>query len=150
MHVSVGQFFSSHSAGKFQKRNFEFPFLSVCRNDGTLVVCRIGPVKKEPLHVGASPEARRKNWAGARVFHGKLGDRENCAPGGVKGAGPTKEGEGSEGGKRGREGGMMEMSGNFMILWKHEGTAQSYRESLKNASQVVRIRGEKIALSCLQ
>ena len=86
--------------------------------------------RKSPFHVGASPEAsreaRRKNWAGARVFHGKSGDRENCAPG-VKGAGPTKGGEGSEGGKREREGGMMEMSGNFMILWKHEGTAQSYR-----------------------
>ena len=26
----------------------------------------------------------------------------------------------------------------------------NYRESLKNASQVVRIRGEKIAFSCLQ
>ena len=130
LHVSVGQFFSSHSAGKFQKRYFEFPFLSVCRNDGTLVVCRIGPVKKEPLSRwgesrGAEGGAGRKNWAGARVFHGKSGDRENCAPG-VKGAGPTKGGEGSEGGKRER-GGMMEMSGNFMILWKHEGTAQSYR-----------------------
>ena len=79
-------------------------------------------------------------------FRGKSGDRENCAPGGVRGAGPTKEGEAREE----REGEMMEMSGNFMILWKHEGTAQSYRESLKNASQVVRMRGEKIAFSCLQ
>ena len=79
--------------------------MSVCRNDGTLVVCRIGPVKKEPLHVGASPEApreaRRKNWAGARVFHGKSGDRENCAPGGV---GPTKGGEAREEREGGREG----------------------------------------------
>ena len=75
--------------------------------------------KKDPFALG--PVQRRRGRRGGKTgrvrefFHGKLGGRENCAPGGV---GPTKEGK--------REGGM-EMSGNFMILWKHEGTAQSYR-----------------------
>ena len=40
---------------------------------------------------------------------------------------------------------------SYVSLFKWVQLSHSfYRESLKNASQVVRIRGEKIAFSCLQ
>ena len=59
--------------------------------------------KKDPFALG--PVQRRRGRRGGKTgrvrefFHGKLGGRENCAPGGV---GPTKEGrEEREGGRDG-------------------------------------------------